>query len=354
VTPDPTFWGGKRVLLTGHTGFKGAWLALWLHRLDARVRGFALPPDTNPNLFEAADVGSRCDSLFGDVRRFDQLTNAITLFRPDIVFHLAAQSLVQRSYLEPVETYETNVMGTINLLEAVRRTPSVRAVVVVTSDKCYENREWVWAYREDEALGGYDPYSSSKACAEIALAAWRRSFLQAAGVGVASARAGNVIGGGDWAKHRLIPDCIRALASGKSIAIRNPQATRPWQHVLEAIGGYMILAERLWADRLAVAEAWNFGPDNNDVGPVHFLADRVTALWGNDARWMHVDSEVGHEASMLSLDSSKARVRLGWRPRLRLPDALEWTVVWYKRHNEGASADTLVFGDIERYETIQP
>jgi CDP-glucose 4,6-dehydratase len=231
---------------------------LWLHRLGAHVRGFALPPDTSPNLFEAARVASHCDSIFGDVRRPDELSAALSGFDPDIVLHLAAQSLVQRSYRQPVATYQTNVMGTINLLEAVRDTPAVRTVVIVTTDKCYENQEWAWAYRENEPLGGYDPYSSSKACVEILVAAWRRSFLQGVGVAVATARAGNVIGGGDWAEDRLIPDCIRALASGKPILIRNPYSTRPWQHVLEPLAGYLSLAERLSTDGAAMAEAWNF------------------------------------------------------------------------------------------------
>jgi CDP-glucose 4,6-dehydratase len=325
-TPDHAFWDRKRVLLTGHTGFKGGWLALWLHRMGARVFGFALPPDSCPNLFDAARVGSRCGGVFGDVRNADALSGAISSFQPDIVLHLAAQSLVQRSYRAPVETFATNVIGTINLLEAVRQTRSVKAVVVVTSDKCYENREWLWSYREGEPLGGHDPYSSSKACAEIAIAAWRRSFLMAAGVGVASARAGNAIGGGDWAEQRLIPDCIRALVSAEPVTIRNPHATRPWQHVLEPLSGYLLLAERLWTDRPSAAEAWNFGPDSCDSEPVGSIADRVMTLWDEGARWIHVGGETGHEASMLSLDSTKARVRLGWRSRLRLPTALEWTV----------------------------
>lgn len=351
--PDANFWRGKRIFLTGHTGFKGGWLTLWLHRLGAQVRGFALPPDTSPNLFEAARIASRCESLFGDIRRADALSVALAEFQPDVVLHLAAQALVQQSYREPVVTYETNVMGTINVLEAIRRTPSVRAVVIVTTDKCYENREWVWPYREDEALGGHDPYSSSKACAEIAVAAWRRSFLRSNGVAVASARAGNVIGGGDWAENRLIPDCIRAFTSGEPVLIRNAHATRPWQHVLEPLAGYLTLAERLWTSRFAIAEAWNFGPSVDEVEPVRALAEHVTALWGDGARWTDVNSDAGHEAGLLAVDAGKARARLGWRPRLRLPEALEWTVGWYKRHHSGAAADALVLADIERYEGIQ-
>jgi CDP-glucose 4,6-dehydratase len=270
------------------------------------------------------------------------------------VLHLAAQSLVQRSYRMPAATYQTNVMGTVNLLEAVRDTPSVRAVVIVTSDKCYENQEWAWAYRENEALGGYDPYSSSKACVEILVAAWRRSFLQGAGVAVATARAGNVIGGGDWADDRLIPDCIRALASGKPALIRNPHSTRPWQHVLEPLTGYLSLAERLSTDGVAMAEAWNFGPAIDDVEPVRLVADRIAVLWGDGASCAYMNTDAYHEAGLLAVDAAKARARLHWRPRLRLSAALDWTVTWYKRHQEGVAADALVLADIERYEAIQP
>ncbi|MBV8511244.1 MAG: CDP-glucose 4,6-dehydratase, partial [Xanthobacteraceae bacterium] len=271
MNPNVEFWRGKRVLVTGHTGFKGAWLTMWLRRLGAQPAGFALAPDTTPNLAELSDLERQIPCVRGDIR--DQITvrDAMAELAPEIVFHLAAQSLVRTSYQQPVQTFETNVLGTIHVMEAARITPSVRALVVVTSDKCYENREWLWPYREDEPLGGYDPYSASKACTEIAVAAWRRSFLSESRrerpLAMASARAGNVIGGGDWSTDRLIPDCVRAFASGTPVQIRNTVATRPWQHVLEPLSGYLLLAERLWQDGAKVAEAWNFGPTVDDVRP---------------------------------------------------------------------------------------
>jgi CDP-glucose 4,6-dehydratase len=350
LSPDPAFWRGRRVFLTGHTGFKGAWLAIWLHRMGAEVRGFALAPDQPGSLCEAAGVEAAIDSVRGDIRDPTALHAALAGWAPDTVLHLAAQALVQRSYHEPVETYATNVMGTIHLMEAVRRTLSVRAAVIVTTDKVYENREWVWPYREDEALGGFDPYSSSKACTEMAVAAWRRCFLGPGGTAVATARAGNVIGGGDQAENRLIPDCIRALAAGETIRIRNPAATRPWQHVLEPLSGYLTLAERLHTQGADVAEAWNFGPAMDDVAPVSAVVDHVTRLWGDGARWERVETNAGHEAGLLAVDAAKARARLGWAPRLRLTEALDWTVGWYRRHARGEAARGLVLHDIERYE----
>jgi CDP-glucose 4,6-dehydratase len=355
LIPSPEFWRGKRVFLTGHTGFKGAWLAMWLHRLGAHVMGFALPPDSEQSLSALMNLGALIKSEYGDICEEAALSSAIQDFAPDVVLHLAAQSLVTRSYREPVLTFQTNVMGTVNVMEAVRRTPSVRSVVIVTTDKCYENREWPWAYREDDTLGGYDPYSSSKACAELAVAAWRRSYFTALDdrhVAMASARAGNVIGGGDWAENRLIPDCIRALSIGAEIAIRNPSATRPWQHVLEPLCGYLQLAEGLWKAETNLAEAWNFGPSVQDVKPVRHIVERVTALWGEGASWSAAEGTGLHEAALLAVDAAKARTRLHWQPRLGLEDALAWSVRWYKAHRDGRAAADLVGEDIEAYERI--
>jgi CDP-glucose 4,6-dehydratase len=354
INPNVEFWRGKRVLVTGHTGFKGAWLAMWLRRLGARPAGFALAPDTTPNLAELSDLERQIPCVRGDIR--DQITvrDAMAELAPEIVFHLAAQSLVRTSYQQPVQTFETNVLGTIHVMEGARITPSVQALVVVTSDKCYENREWLWPYREDEPLGGYDPYSASKACAEIAVAAWRRSFLNGTRrerpLAVASARAGNVIGGGDWSTDRLIPDCVRAFATGAPVQIRNTVATRPWQHVLEPLSGYLLLAERLWQDGPEVAEAWNFGPTIDDVRPVGWVVDQVVSRWGDGATWVAAEGQHPHEAGLLAVDASKARARLRWHPRLPLAEALSWTVEWYKRQLKGEAVDGLVGEQIERYE----
>jgi CDP-glucose 4,6-dehydratase len=352
LRPGPGFWRGKRVFLTGQTGFKGTWLALWLVQLGAVVRGFALPPGTAQCLCMATGLVDRIDSMLGDIRDAATLGAALNSFTPDIVLHLAAQALVQRSYSQPVETFEVNVIGTIRVLEAVRHCRSVRAVVVVTTDKCYENREWVWAYRETDALGGRDPYSASKAAAELAVAAWRASFFDKTPVALATARAGNVIGGGDWAEDRLIPDCIRAMTAGHTIEIRSPNATRPWQHVLEPLRGYLLLAERLWRDGSDVAEAWNFGPAAKDVKPVSDIVARVTRLWGSEASWHAAGTQAGHEAGMLAVDAAKAQSYLLWQPRLRLQTALEWTIDWYKCHAAGQPAHALVLNDITRYELL--
>jgi len=330
------FWQGRRVFLTGHTGFKGGWLALWLQRLGAEVTGYALAPGTEPALFEVARVGTGMASVLGDLRDPEALAAAMARARPEVVFHLAAQALVRRSYQEPVATYATNVMGTVHLLEAVRRTPGVRSVVVVTTDKCYENREWPWAYREDEALGGHDPYSSSKGCAELVASAYRRSFFPPErhdrhGVALASARAGNVIGGGDWAADRLVPDILRALDAGREVVVRNPGAVRPWQHTLEPLAGYLRLAEALHAQGPAVAEAWNFGPWETDARPVRWIVEQLTALWGPGAGYrFEQDPGAVHEAQQLKLDISKARTRLGWQPRWPLGRSLEAIVEWHR------------------------
>jgi CDP-glucose 4,6-dehydratase len=330
MTVDASFWRGKRVFLTGHTGFKGGWLSLWLQQLGAELQGFALAPPTTPSLFNEARVGTGMASTLGDIRDADALRESMQAFRPDIVIHMAAQPLVRLSYAEPVATYATNVMGTVHLFEAVRQTPSARVVVNITTDKCYENKEWVWGYREDEPMGGYDPYSNSKGCAELVTSAYRRSFFQHGGAALASVRAGNVIGGGDWAADRLIPDILRAFEQGQAVVVRNPQATRPWQHVLEPLSGYLTLAQRLWTDGQALAEGWNFGPREEDAQPVRWILDRMVQQWGGDARWQLDGGQHPHEAGFLKLDISKARARLGWQPRWALDEALGRIVKWHQ------------------------
>jgi CDP-glucose 4,6-dehydratase len=351
---SPVFWSGKRIFVTGHTGFKGSWLCLWLESLGAEVTGYALAPETNPSLFDLAHVGQGIDSHIGDVRNAQALRAALLQASPEIVFHMAAQPLVRASYRDPVETYETNVMGTVHLLEATRQIGSVRAVVVVTTDKCYENREWVWGYRESDPLGGYDPYSSSKAAAELVTAAYRNSFfnpdeIPSHRVALASARAGNVIGGGDWAEDRLIPDVIRAVARGQRVRIRNPQAIRPWQHVLEPLSGYLTLAEKLYACGAGFAQPWNFGPEDGDARTVQWIVQKVVALWGGDARWETDPGQHPHETGYLKLDISKARSLLGWTPKWNLEQALEAIVTWYRSCQSGADARTLTLDQIETY-----
>ena len=350
---NPSFWHGKRVLVTGHTGFKGGWLTIWLQRLGAEVAGYALPASTNPSLFEVADVASDMHSIAGDIRDLDKIKHAVADFRPDIVIHMAAQALVRFSYKDPVDTYSTNVMGTVNVLEACRATESVRAIVNVTSDKCYENREREEGYREDEPMGGYDPYSNSKGCAELVTSAYRQSFFGGdSGTLLGSARAGNVIGGGDWAEDRLIPDMIRAFADGEAATIRNPGAIRPWQHVLEPLHGYLRLAERLGNDGEAFAEGWNFGPEDSDAQPVAWVADKMCKFWGDGATWNDGSSpDQPHEAKLLRLNFDKARERLGWRPRLQLAEALRWTVDWYKCFEDGGNVRALTEQQIADFET---
>ena len=344
-----TFYSGKRVLVTGHTGFKGGWLAHWLKTLGADVAGYSLPPEASPNLFEAGAVARGVTSVLGDVRDLAALSQLVADHRPEVVFHLAAQALVRRSYREPVETFATNVMGTVNLLEACRRAGSPRAVVVVTSDKCYENREWVWGYREQDALGGFDPYSSSKACAELATAAYRRSFFEAeTGVGIATARAGNVIGGGDWAEDRLVPDLVRARVSGTPVVIRNPTSTRPWQHVLEPLAGYLLLAQKLWEDPAPHSGPWNFGPDAGESVPVIEVARVFARELG--VALETPEQEAVHEARSLKLDSSRAKLLLGWKPRLTLDESLTLTARWYRAYlDDSASAPRMLDEQIEHY-----
>ncbi len=330
------FWHGKRVFLTGHTGFKGSWTALWLQRLGAEVTGYSLPAPTDPSLFEVAAVGAGMQSITGDVRDAAALAAALLGARPDVVLHQAAQSLVRRGYDEPLETYSTNVVGTAALLDACRRSDTVRVVVSVTSDKCYRNDEGPRGYREDDPLGGRDPYSSSKACAELVTAAYRDSYFSGEGVrvAVASARSGNVVGGGDWAADRLLPDLVRGFAAGEPVPIRRPDAVRPWQHVLEPVRGYLHLAERLWS-RPELAGAWNFGPDEADARPVRWVADRLVEFWGEGARWRLDGAEHPPEADFLRLDCAKAKSLLGWSPILPLDEALDWLVEWYRAHRDG-------------------
>ncbi|MDN2677704.1 MULTISPECIES: CDP-glucose 4,6-dehydratase [unclassified Janthinobacterium] len=352
---NPAFWQGKRVFLTGHTGFKGGWLSLWLQQLGADVTGYALAAPTTPSLFEVADVASGMQSIIGDVRDGDAVKRAMAAARPDIVIHMAAQPLVRYSYANPVETYSTNVMGVVHVLEAVRATPGVRAVVNVTSDKCYENREWPWGYRENEAMGGYDPYSNSKGCAELVTAGYRSSFFHADkyaehGVALGSGRAGNVIGGGDWALDRLIPDMLRAIGAGEPVMIRNPHAIRPWQHVLEPLSGYLTLAEKLYTAGPVHAEGWNFGPHDTDAKPVEWIIERMTQEWGAGASWSLDGQDHPHEATYLKLDCSKARGQLGWHPRWDIGQTIAKIVEWHKACDQGADMRAMTLAQIATYQ----
>lgn len=351
---NASFWRGKRVFLTGHTGFKGGWLSLWLKSLGAEVHGFALPPTTDPSLFVTARV-DQCLSghTLGDLADRSLVATALHDAQPEIVFHLAAQALVRQGYAFPVETYATNVMGTVHLLQAIRECPAVRAVVNVTTDKCYENREWEWGYRENDALGGADPYASSKACSELVTAAFRRSFLESSGVGVATARAGNVIGGGDWSPDRLLPDAFRALDSQRALELRAPGSIRPWQHVLEPLAGYLSLAEALWRDPKTYSGAWNFGPSDSDARSVAEVLKSLSKLepafhWTSDSK------EHPHEAGVLRLDSSRARLALGWRPRWNLEEALARTAEWHRLWRQGRDMADCCAVQIRSYEENQP
>jgi CDP-glucose 4,6-dehydratase len=353
VALNASFWRGKRVLVTGHTGFKGSWVTYWLKRTGAEVTGFALPPPTTPSLFERAGVGEGIRSIERDIRDLDAVTRAVSDAKPEIIIHMAAQSLVRASYEDPVGTYATNVMGTVHLLDAVRHADAVRVVIVVTSDKCYENREWLWPYRENEPMGGRDPYSNSKGCAELVTSAYRASFFSgASSPRVASVRAGNVIGGGDWAKDRLVPDLVRSFQARTPTLIRNPGATRPWQFVLDPLAGYLRLAEMLWDDG-ELAEGWNFGPHDTDVRPVRWIADRLAGVWGDGAAWRTEGGKNPPEALALKLDSSRARTLLGWQPRVALDSALDWIVEFHKELDGGGDAASLLDRQIGRFEATR-
>lgn len=352
MMPNPHFWRAKRVLLTGHTGFKGSWMALWLQQLGAEVLGYALVPPTPINLFDLARISGEMRSIQGDVRDLARLSAVVEEFQPEIILHMAAQSLVRHSYEFPVETYATNVMGTVNVLEAVRRASGAKVILNITTDKCYENQGLERGYRETDPMGGFDPYSSSKACAELVTAAYRRSFADE-GLAIASARAGNVIGGGDWAQDRLIPDIIQAFMEGRPVRIRNPHAIRPWQHVLEPLSGYMALVERLWSDGTAFAEGWNFGPEDDDARPVRWIVERLAERWGDGAAWEFDNGPHYHEAAVLKLDCSKSKTILGWRPRVPLSMALDWTIDWFKAFRDGEDVRTLMKIDIARFETLE-
>lgn len=347
---DPAFWAGKHVFLTGHTGFKGSWLSLWFQHLGAKLTGFALAPPTTPALFDEARVGAGMTSIIGDIRDARALRDALAAADPEIVIHMAAQPLVRASYDDPVGTYATNVMGTVHLLEAVRHQPSVRAACIVTTDKCYENREWPWGYREDEAMGGYDPYSSSKGCAELVVAAYRRSFFgKGNSVATASGRAGNVIGGGDWATDRLVPDILRAIVDGSPAVIRNPHAVRPWQHVLEPLSGYLILCQALWETPERAVGAWNFGPRDEDARPVQWIIEQICTLWGEGAGWTRDMDAQPYEAHHLKLDISKVRAGLRWQPRWTLAQTLESIVVWHRAWLSGADMHRHCLAELKRF-----
>ncbi|MFZ3171872.1 MAG: CDP-glucose 4,6-dehydratase [Carboxydocellales bacterium] len=351
---DLNFWRNKKVFITGHTGFKGSWLCLWLHYLGAEVTGYALKPPTSPSLFELCNIDTRVKSIIADIRDGEALNLAVTTASPDIVIHMAAQPLVRESYKNPLDTYSINVMGTINLFEAVRNCKSVKSLVNVTTDKCYENKEWSWGYRENEPLGGYDPYSNSKACSELATSAYRHSFFNTKeydkhGVAIASARAGNVIGGGDWANDRLIPDCVRSLLTAESIIIRSPNAIRPWQYVLEPLSGYMLLAQKLYIIGPRYAEGWNFGPNDNDAKSVRWIVEKMCEKWGHNAAYVIDSGEHPHEAHYLKLDCSKSKTELNWFPKWNLEQALDKVIEWIKAYKDKKDITEICLKQIEEY-----
>ncbi len=352
-----SFWKGRRVFLTGHTGFKGSWLSLWLDALGANTTGYALDPPTRPNLYEQAGIAGVLHSIRGDIRDFERLKSSIAECHPEVVIHMAAQTIVRRGYEDPIENYSSNVMGTVNLLEALRQLRQPCAIVNVTSDKCYENREWIWGYRENERMGGRDPYSNSKGCAELVTASYRESFfppelIAEHGIALGSARAGNAIGGGDWTSDQLIPDLMRAFLAGKPCLIRNPAAFRPWQFVLEPLRGYLMLAEKLSEDPVRFASGWNFGPPDSDAQPVSWIADELVRSWGDGAAWEQDTATHPHEAHALKLDASKARAYLRWDSLLPLERALEWVVGWYRAFQDGADLQQLTRSQIVEFESL--
>jgi CDP-glucose 4,6-dehydratase len=348
---NPTFWKGKKVFITGHTGFKGSWLSLWLQDMGAVVKGYALEPNTNPNLFTQANVAKNMDSEIGDITDLNHICESMKAFDPEVLIHMAAQPLVRLSYKDPVLTYATNVMGTVNVLEAARKCTNLKAIVSVTTDKCYENREWAWGYRENEPMGGHDPYSSSKGCAELVTAAYRKSFFNENNTAfLASARAGNVIGGGDWAEDRLIPDILRAFEKNEPVIVRNPLSTRPWQHVLEPLSGYLVLAQHLFDEGSSFAEGWNFGPKDEDCKPVSWILDRMAYNWGNGAKWELDKNNNPHEAGFLKLDCSKAAMRLNWSPKWNLENTLESIINWHQNYLSQKNIQEQCFFEISKYQ----
>ncbi|WP_342772989.1 CDP-glucose 4,6-dehydratase [Paenibacillus zeisoli] len=352
-----SFWKDKRVLITGHTGFKGSWLALWLQKLGAEVLGYSKEPSTNPNLFTQAEVGNGMTTVYGDICDLSLLTKTMAEFDPEIVFHMAAQSLVRKSYQEPVETFSTNVMGTVNLFEAARSASNLHVIINITSDKCYENQEWQWGYREIDPMGGYDPYSASKGCAELVTAAYRRSFFPVESynqhrVAVASVRAGNVIGGGDWAEDRLIPDLVRAIRSNQPLSIRNPNSIRPWQHVLEPLYGYLLLAEKMWERGAEFSDAWNIGPSDNDAIPVEAILHLFQRAWGENLNVQIDEGNHPHEANYLKLDCSKARMQLGWKSTLSIQQCIEWVAEWTRTYMQEGNIREFTLRQISSFEEI--
>ena len=351
MKPKNSFWRGKNVIITGHTGFKGCWLAFWLTQLGTKVTGYALDPPTDPNLFSALEIQKNIIDLRNDIRDLFSLKSAIRSAAPDIIIHMAAQSLVRQSYKDPVSTYETNVLGTVNIFDACRTCDSVRVILIVTSDKCYENKEVDYSYGETDPMGGHDPYSSSKGCAELVTSAFRRSFYNnPSAPAIASARAGNVIGGGDWASDRIIPDAMRAFSDKQILQVRNPDAIRPWQHVLEPISGYMTLCEKMWYEPSKFSKGWNFGPEDESVCTVKEVTDKVSALWGNHAVWTKSNGDHPHEATLLKLDITEAKKKLAWIPKWDLDTALEKTVSWYKSYYNGEDIHKMSLEQINKYQ----